>query len=111
MRDFTMFQHISPQQLKEKIDNESITIVDVRDANSYFSGHISNASLLDNKSVADLIANTDHDQPVVVCCYHGNSSQGAAQYLFEQGFKQTFSLDGGFEVWKMAFPDLVESNV
>ncbi len=106
-----MFQRISPQQLKEKIDNGPITIVDVRDANSYFDGHISNASLLDNNNVAHLIANADHNQAIVVCCYHGNSSQGAAQYLAEQGFKDAYSLDGGFEVWKIAFPDLIESNV
>jgi thiosulfate sulfurtransferase len=103
-----MFKHISPQQLKEKIDSEILTIVDVRDANSYQSGHISNALLLDNTNVAEIVANSNHDQDIVVCCYHGNSSQGAAQYLFEQGFKNAYSLDGGFEVWKIAFPNLVE---
>lgn len=106
-----MFQHINAKQLKEKIDAESVTIVDIRDANSYFSGHISKASLLDNKNVADLVEKTDKKQPIAVCCYHGNSSQGAAQYLFEQGFENVYSLDGGFEVWRIAFPELVESNV
>ncbi|MFT6152853.1 MAG: thiosulfate sulfurtransferase [Bermanella sp.] len=106
-----MFQRISAEQLKQKIDTESLTIVDVRDPNSYFSGHISNALLLDNNSVGKLIETGEYDKSIVVCCYHGNSSQGAAQYLFEQGFKQAYSLDGGFEVWKIAFPDLVESNV
>lgn len=106
-----MFQRISPQQLKEKIDNESVTIVDIRDANSYFSGHIRHASLLDNNNVAELVANTAKEQGIAVCCYHGNSSQGAAQYLTEQGFQNVYSLDGGFEVWKIAFPELVESNV
>lgn len=106
-----MFQRISAKELKEKIDNDSVIIVDIRDANSYFSGHISNASPLDNNNVADLVNNTEKTQEIAVCCYHGNSSQGAAQYLAEQGFAHVYSLDGGFEVWKIAFPELVEANV
>jgi thiosulfate sulfurtransferase len=39
-----------------------------------------------------------------VCCYHGNSSQGAAQYFAEQGFTQAYSLDGGYEMWKVLYP-------
>jgi thiosulfate sulfurtransferase len=105
-----MFQRISAEQLKQKIDAEPLTIVDVRDPNSYFSGHISNALLLDNNSVGKLVETGEYDKSIVVCCYHGNSSQGAAQYLFEQGFKHAYSLDGGFEEWKIAFPDLVESH-
>ncbi len=32
-------------------------------------------------------------------CYHGISSQGAAQYLINQGFDAVYSVDGGFEAW------------
>lgn len=106
-----MSQRISAKDLKEKMDSQSVKILDIRDANSYFSGHISKASLLDNSNVGDMIASTDKDQVIAVCCYHGNSSQGAAQYLTEQGFTEVYSLDGGFEVWKIAFPELVEANV
>jgi len=37
-----------------------------------------------------------------VVCYHGISSQSAAAYLAEQGFRDTYSLDGGFEAWLSA---------
>jgi thiosulfate sulfurtransferase len=46
----------------------------------------------------------DFDTPVIVICYHGNSSQGAAQYLLQQGYDQVYSLDGGFEAWRKEFP-------
>ena len=46
----------------------------------------------------------EFDQPVVVVCYHGNSSQGAAQYLAQQGFEQVYSMDGGFESWRSQLP-------
>ncbi len=35
-------------------------------------------------------------------CYHGISSQGAAQYLVNQGFEEVYSVDGGFEAWHRA---------
>lgn len=108
-----MFQHISPAQLKEKIDENNVSIVDIRDQNSYFDGHISNAELLDNNTVPKFLSQAllEKEKPVVVCCYHGNSSQGAAQYLAEQGLENVYSLDGGFEVWKITFPELVQSNI
>lgn len=103
-----MFEHINPAQLKELIEKNSVTVVDIRDLNSYQMGHITNAQMLTNENVADFVAKTSKEENVVVCCYHGNSSQGAAQYLAEQGLKNVFSLDGGFEMWKLSFPELVQ---
>jgi len=40
----------------------------------------------------------------VVVCYHGHSSQPAAQYFAAQGFEDVYSMDGGFEVWKLNNP-------
>ena len=40
-------------------------------------------------------------------CYHGNSSKGAAQYLLSQGFSAAYSIDGGFDAWRAAFPTQV----
>jgi thiosulfate sulfurtransferase len=49
------------------------------------------------------------EQPVLVICYHGISSQGAAQYLVNQGFEQVYSVVGGFDEWKRAdLPVVVE---
>ena len=45
------------------------------------------------------IEKTDKETPLVVCCYHGNSSRGAAEYLSQQGFKQVYSMTGGFDAW------------
>lgn len=104
-----MFQHINIQALNELMEgNDALHVVDIRDPQSYSAGHITGAKPLDNNNVQDFIANTDKNENVVVCCYHGNSSQGAAQFLFEQGFTQVYSLDGGFEMWKLAKPEKVE---
>ncbi len=94
------FKRISIEQAKALIQSGNPAIVDVRDPASYQAGHIENAVLLDNHSVRDFIADTSSDTPVLVYCYHGNSSQGAARFLAEQGFEEVYSVDGGYEVWK-----------
>ena len=96
------FQHISIADTRELVATGGIVLVDVRDAMSYNNGHIEGAVLLDNSNVAEFIAATDRATPVVVYCYHGHSSQGAAQYLVEQGFATVYSLDGGFEAWRIS---------
>ena len=52
----------------------------------------------------------EFDQPVLVLCYHGNSSKGAAQYLINQGFDQVYSVDGGFDAWRTAFPAQIRTD-
>jgi thiosulfate sulfurtransferase len=44
----------------------------------------------------------------VVCCYHGISSQQAAQFLVSQDFTDVYSLDGGFTQWQLQFPEHIE---
>ena len=79
-------------------------MVDIRDPQSFAVGHISGSRHIDNHSVADFIAAADLDAPLVVVCYHGNSSQSAAAYFIQQGFSDVYSLDGGFELWRSVYP-------
>ncbi len=95
------FEHLSCETLLSWIqDNERITLVDIRDKQSYASGHIPGAQHLGNHNVEAFILESDMQLPVIVCCYHGNSSQGAADYLNQQGFINSYSLDGGYERWQ-----------
>ena len=48
-------------------------------------------------------------KPVLVMCYHGISSRGAAQFLIGQGFESVYSVDGGFEAWSKTFPQDIEA--
>lgn len=99
----SQFKRIDPataQQLRE----QGATLVDIRDPGSYDNGHIPGAIHIDNGSVHNFIAAADLDKPLVVVCYHGNSSQSAAAWLAQQGFAEVYSLDGGFELWRTHFP-------
>ncbi|MCU1730202.1 MULTISPECIES: thiosulfate sulfurtransferase GlpE [unclassified Pseudomonas] len=97
------FKRIPPEQA-QALREQGAVVVDIRDPQSYATGHIAGSHHLDNQSVADFIRNADLDAPTVVVCYHGNSSQNAAAYLAGQGFSEVYSLDGGFELWRGTYP-------
>lgn len=94
------FAHISPIDTKQRLDEGNVKIVDIRDGQSFAQGRIPGAYHLTNESIQGFINDNDFSTPVVVCCYHGISSQQAAQYMIQQGFEEVYSMDGGFEAWR-----------
>ncbi|MFT5789618.1 MAG: thiosulfate sulfurtransferase [Shewanella sp.] len=97
------FQHLSVNQLIHMQEaTADLQIVDIRDAASFEAGHIDASFNLNNENLGHYIAEADMDQPVIVVCYHGMSSQSAASYLNEQGFDNVYSLDGGYSAWHQA---------
>ena len=99
----TAIKEIDVQKVKEMADADSATIVDIRDPASFKSGHVPNAVHLSDDNVKQFISDTNKENPLVVYCYHGISSQGAAAYFSEQGFKKVSSMTGGFEGWRAVF--------
>ncbi len=89
---------------------EAVTIVDIRDPDSYAAGHISGAQHLDSAGMARFIETADPDAAVIVCCFHGHMSQSAGAFLAEKDFDEVYSLDGGFTEWASQFPDAVSRD-
>lgn len=102
------FQFMNANELASRMGEDGLQIIDIRDRGSYDSGHIHGARHIDDDNAKAFIDSADQQAPLVVCCYHGNSSQGAAQFLAAQGFEQAYSLDGGFEMWRTLHPEYVE---
>ncbi|SFX24577.1 thiosulfate sulfurtransferase GlpE [Marinospirillum alkaliphilum] len=102
------FKIIQAQMARELLDQDKATFVDIRDPQSFDASHIRSSTRLDNSNLQAFLAAADKARPTVVCCYHGMSSQSAAQFLAEQGFSEVYSLDGGFEFWKTCHPDACE---
>ncbi|RDV23965.1 thiosulfate sulfurtransferase GlpE [Alteromonas aestuariivivens] len=96
------FTHISVSDVAKRQDE--LVVVDIRDPQSYASAHMPDATNLNNDNFAAFLERTPRTQPVVVVCYHGVSSQQAAQVIAQQGFEQVYSMDGGFEAWRLAQP-------
>lgn len=102
------FKHMHLGDLHEVLNAKTHVVVDIRDENSYQKHHIPGAILLSNDNFTDFLREADLDAPTVVCCYHGISSQQAAQFLISQDFTDVYSLDGGFTDWQLHYPEAVE---
>ena len=105
----TEYQPLDLKQARQLIDSGA-AVVDIRDQDSFSNGHISGAIHLDNHSLQPFIDAADLDAPLIVYCFHGMSSISAAQFLIERGFDQVYSLAGGFEAWKLSYPELCVSQ-
>jgi thiosulfate sulfurtransferase len=97
------FKHLSADHARDLLERGA-ALIDIRDEPSFQRGHIEGALRIDNNNVGAFIANADKTTPLIVCCYHGFSSQNAAQYFCEEGFAEVYSLDGGFEGCKHSLP-------
>jgi len=104
------FQRISTATAHQQWAADLATFVDIRDVQSFAGGHIPGAFHLTDASLNEFLHSLDDERPVVVVCYHGVSSQGAAQYLAQQGIEHVSSMDGGFTAWVHYYPDAVERN-
>ena len=89
-------------QAQEHFVAGTATFVDIRDPDSFQTGHVPGAIHLDNSNVQQFVADTDKQSTVVVYCYHGNSSASATAFFRDQGFTAVSSLIGGFVAWQEA---------
>lgn len=92
-----MFKRISAVDAAALLGNGDAQIVDIRDELSYQNLHVQGAINLNNTNLQAFIESADIDRPLLVYCYHGISSQSAAEYLNQKGFEEVFSIDGGFD--------------
>lgn len=98
------FECIDIHQAKTLIEKNDILIIDARDPASYQEAHIKDAVFLTQESVENFIQKTDKEKPLLCYCYHGQTSQSAALFFMENGFKKVYSMDGGFEAWRLTYP-------
>ena len=93
------YQRISIEDAKELIKDDDIAIIDIRDFNSFSSGHIQNAIHIQDLNIENFIQEKDKNKPILIYCYHGNSSKTAANFFYQNGFQQVYSMDEGYEGW------------
>ncbi|MBD1576451.1 thiosulfate sulfurtransferase GlpE [Vibrio sp. S11_S32] len=96
------FLQINVEQAQQLMINQAAVLFDIRDPQSFALAHAGEAKHLTNDTMVALLEELEFDQPILVMCYHGISSQGAAQYLVNQGYEEVYSVDGGFEAWQRA---------
>ena len=78
------FECINVEEAHQKLHQQTAVLVDIRDPQSYAMGHTPGAFHLTNDTLGAFMRDHDFDTAVMVMCYHGNSSKGAAQYLLSE---------------------------
>ena len=90
-------KRISIEEAKILIESyPELTIADIRDSKSYNLGNINNSINLNNDNIKQFLRETRKETPLLIYCYHGVNSQEAANYFIREGFREVYSLDGGF---------------
>lgn len=85
--------------LKEIINQETTTIVDVRTPGEFMSGHVANSINIPLNEVPDRIEEFKSlPKPIVVCCLSGGRSGQAAAFLKANGLDEVYNGGGWMEV-------------
>ena len=108
-------KELSVLQLHEKIQqNPQAIVIDIREVAETASGSISNATLIprgvlemkidSHQSILKRYATIDElvSQPIYLLCRSGARSVLSALSLEQMGFKEVYSIDGGFLAWQKA---------
>ena len=90
------FKIITAREASDLINNDNVTLLDIRDEDSFLQGHIPNAINLSNNNIDEVINNSDRKHNILIYCYKGIGSQNVAQHFCDLGYKNIFSLEGGF---------------
>ncbi|WP_251128034.1 rhodanese-like domain-containing protein [Exiguobacterium sp. s48] len=91
---------IDVKTLQNKLENEEITLLDVREVSEYEGGHIEGAV---NAPLSSLDANElpyPKDEPIYVICRSGNRSAQAASRLQDAGYTEIYDVSGGMMAWE-----------
>lgn len=93
---------LSAPNFKQQLDTAvSKNIIDVRTAEEFATGHITDAKNINvnDKNFAASVAVLDKTKPIYVYCKGGLRSADATTKLQELGFTQVYDLKGGIMAW------------
>jgi rhodanese-related sulfurtransferase len=93
---------VDAQTLKQGLDQQSVTLIDVREPGEFAGEHIPGATLVALSQFDPRKIPQTEDTQLVLYCRSGNRSAIAAQKLFEAGFELVTHLSCGIGAWKEA---------
>lgn len=93
------FKTVTEAEAKEILNNEEITIIDVRSAELFTERHIPNAQNIPLKELETKWSELDQSKTYLIVCKVGKSSEMASTLLAENGFKNIYNMSGGMDGW------------
>ncbi|MEM7192737.1 MAG: rhodanese-like domain-containing protein, partial [Pseudomonadota bacterium] len=94
------FQRIDIAEAERVAAREDAVLMDVREPWDFERGHLNGARNVGQRDIPAIVDDIPKSTPLVIYCYHGNSSQLYAKYLASLGFAEVYSVDGGYEAWQ-----------
>lgn len=90
------YHKITAEEAKKMMDEGGVTIVDVRTEEEYKEGHVPDAILVPNETIADEPpeALPDQDAKLLVYCRSGRRSKDASDKLVEMGYQNVYDFGG-----------------
>ncbi len=99
-----MVEEVTPEQVKEKLDEGAIQIVDIRPPTHFDQGHLPGAINIPLAELPRRIDEVEWADDIVVACPIGQSSIQAARLIesYEEITDDTrvASMQGGYEAWE-----------
>ena len=104
-------REVGTSEAVQLINRRDAVVLDVRDAQEYKSGHITNARHVPEKEIDARMKELEKfkGKPIIVSCGRGNRSMNVANRLRALGFNEAFSLRGGIAAWQQANMPLEKS--
>lgn len=93
---------ISPSTLKQWLEDQNITLIDVREPVEYAGEHITGSKLHPLSQFDPYQFSPENQAKLVLYCQSSNRSRQAAQKLTQAGFTEVGHLTGGITAWKNA---------
>ena len=95
---------VNPAEATLLINREDAQILDVREADEFAAGHLSEAKNIPASKLAERIGELEKfkDKPVILSCQSGGRSSSACEVLRKAGFTNVHNLEGGVAAWEQA---------
>ncbi len=103
-------EQIDVQRLQELLQQNAISVVDVRRPDEYAAGFIPTSRNIPLDTLLHYIDDIPVDQPVVIHCQGGTRSAIGASLLEARGRTNIFNLGGGFQAWQTANATIEKRN-
>ena len=91
---------VTVRELREKMERERVTILDVRREPEWQAGHIETAEWYPLDRFAEALPHLSKEAPVAVHCKGGYRSAIACSLLLKAGYRNIFNVVGGFDAWQ-----------
>jgi hydroxyacylglutathione hydrolase len=104
-KSFDQIKTLSVIAFKQKLDQNEISVVDVRSPNEWKQGYIKGAERVYVGLLQRELLNLPYDRPVASICSVGDRAGMGASILKKTGFTEVYNVLGGMTAWKnMGYP-------